>query len=51
MVFIALCLPVLMMLLMLGMDAFENFISRPSPASLEAAKELPAQQPARQELD
>jgi hypothetical protein len=30
-VVIAVCLPVLMMLLMLGMDAFESAISRPPP--------------------
>ncbi|WP_405783311.1 hypothetical protein [Streptomyces sp. NBC_00859] len=45
MVFIAVCLPAVMMLLMLGMDAFENFISRPPAASPEAGKDLPAQQP------
>ncbi|EDY66904.1 conserved hypothetical protein [Streptomyces pristinaespiralis ATCC 25486] len=31
MVLLALCVPILMMLLLLGMEAFEDLVSRPSP--------------------
>jgi hypothetical protein len=40
-VVIAVCLPVLMMLLLLGMDAFENVISRPPPTAAPEAGEDP----------
>jgi hypothetical protein len=42
MIFIAVCFPVLMMLLVLGMDVFENFLARPSSAPLEAGDDLPS---------
>ncbi|QIP88125.1 hypothetical protein GLX30_33500 [Streptomyces sp. Tu 2975] len=32
MVLLALCVPIVMMLLLLGMEAFEDFLSRPSPS-------------------
>ncbi|MBT2493906.1 hypothetical protein J7E96_36545 [Streptomyces sp. ISL-96] len=48
MVFIALCVPVFMMLLMLGMDVFENFMSQPPAEDTDQRQPLAAGEPERQ---
>ncbi|MGW7100641.1 hypothetical protein [Streptomyces sp. NPDC054838] len=37
MLFAALCVPVLMMLFLIGMGAFEDLVSRPAPDPVEVA--------------